>query len=88
MCFGPSKAEKKAAAEARIAADEKKQEEINEKAKKKKEDIVVAIKESNTGCKGTGRGGSSSTSTKSSYGRESLMMAAGQGSQGFLGRYG
>ena len=43
MCFGPSRAEKQAAADQRIAADSKKQEEIDKKANKKKEDIADAI---------------------------------------------
>jgi len=87
MCFGPSRAEKEAAAQQRIAADAKKQEEIQKKANKKKEDIADAITASQAGSKkGTGKGGSSSTSTKSQYGRESLFMADA-GAQGFLGRY-
>ena len=43
MCFGPSRAEKEAAAQQRIAADAKKQEEIQKKANKKKEDLVMAF---------------------------------------------
>ena len=55
MCFGPSRAEKEAAAQQRIAADQKKQEEIQKKAQKKKEDIADAITASQTKGKGTGK---------------------------------
>jgi len=84
MCFGPSKAEKEAAARQRLAAEEKKQQEIQAKAAAKKEDITEAVTKSEIS--GKGKGGSASTSTKSKYGRESLFMSRG-GGQGFLGRY-
>ena len=43
MCFGPSKAEKRAAAEQRAEAEEAKQEAIQEKATQKREDISQAL---------------------------------------------
>lgn len=74
MCFGPSKAEKKAAAEQRVEAEQAKQEAIQEKAEKKREDISDALtKRTQTKY---GRGGS---------GRRSLMRSGGGG---FLGRFG
>ena len=77
MCFGggPTKEEKKAAAEQRVEADAVKSEEIQKKAEKKREDITEAI-ESRTERRGGMRGGA---------GRRSLMRAGGQG---FLGRFG
>lgn len=74
MCFGPSKAEKKAAAEQRVEAEEVKQEAIQEKAEKKREDISDALtKRVQTKY---GRGGA---------GRRSLIRSGGGG---FLGRFG
>lgn len=43
MCFGPSKAEKKAAAEQKVAVEEVKQEEVQERAEKKREDVSDAL---------------------------------------------
>ena len=43
MCFGPSKAEKKAAAEQRVAAETAKQKEIQDRAESKREDISDAL---------------------------------------------
>ena len=74
MCFGPSKAEKEAAAEQRLAADQAKQEEARKRAVQKREDISEAI--------------SSRTQRKygrSGKGRRSLMQSATGG--GFLGRF-
>jgi hypothetical protein len=73
MCFGPSKAEKQAAAESREEADIAKREEIETRAKAKREDITEAI-EDRTERRGM-RGGA---------GRRSLFRAAGGG---FLGRF-
>lgn len=74
MCFGPSTAEKEAAAEQREAADIAKREEIEKRAAQKREDISEAIS-SRTEGRGM-RGGS---------GRRSLFRTGGAG---FLGRFG
>jgi hypothetical protein len=84
MCFGPSKAEKQAAAASqqqqadaaaaqRAAADAAAQAEAEARAKKKQEDINAAI-DSNTAREGMTGGA----------GRRSLFSAGGQG---FLGRF-
>ena len=84
MCFGPSKAEKQAAAEAqqaqidaadaqRAAADAAAQAEAENRAKKKQEDIDAAIS-GKTAREGMAGGA----------GRRSLFSAGGQG---FLGRF-
>tara|TARA_Y100000385_G_scaffold66886_1_gene66602 strand:+ start:219 stop:455 length:237 start_codon:yes stop_codon:yes gene_type:complete len=77
MCGGPSKSEKRAAAQAaadaRIAAEDRKRKEIEERAEKKREDIGEAV-DSRTDERGMS-GGS---------GRRSLFQASGGG---FLGRY-
>jgi len=73
MCFGPSRAEKRAAAEQRVQADVAQQEAAQEKAKKKREDISEALtKRAQTKYS---RGGA---------GRRSLMRSGGGG---FLGRF-
>lgn len=74
MCGGPSSAEKRAAAEARVAAEEAKQQAIQEKASQKREDISDALS-SRTERKGT-RGG---------VGRRSLFSAST--GAGFTGRF-
>lgn len=74
MCFGPSSAEKAAAASQREAAEDAKQEEIRERAEEKRGDISDALSSRTVG-KGK-RGG---------VGRRSLFSA---GSSGFLGRFG
>jgi hypothetical protein len=74
MCFGPSKEEKKAAAEQRVEADAAEQKVKEVSATQKREDIQEAI-ESSTERRGGMRGGA---------GRRSLMRAGGQG---FLGRF-
>ena len=74
MCFGPSKAEKEAAAEQRLAADQAKQEEARKRAVQKREDISQAI--SSRAQRKYGRSGK---------GRRSLMQSATGG--GFLGRF-
>lgn len=73
MCFGPSAAERQAAAESREEADRAKRAEIETRAETKREDITEAI-EGRTERRGM-RGGS---------GRRSLFRAAGGG---FLGRF-
>mgnify|MGYP003625664016 FL=1 len=73
MCFGPSSAEKAAAASQREAAEDAKQEEIVERAENKREDISDALSARTVG-KGK-RGG---------VGRRSLFSS---GSSGFLGRF-
>lgn len=84
MCFGPSKAEKQAAAAAqqtqadlaaaqRAAADEAAQAEAEARAKKKAEDVNAAI-EGKTAREGMAGGA----------GRRSLFSG---GAQGFLGRF-
>lgn len=74
MCFGPSKAEKKAAVETREEADVIKREEVEDRAEQKKEDITEAV-EKRVERRGM-RGGA---------GRRSLFRASGSG---FLGRFG
>lgn len=75
MCFGggPSKSEKKAAAEQQVEADIAKREEIEKRAEQKREDISQAL-EARTERRGM-RGGA---------GRRSLFRAGGGG---FLGRF-
>lgn len=74
MCFGPSKAEKKAAADQREVADEAEREEVEERAEDKRDDISDALsaRKIRTGK----RGGA---------GRRSLFRSGGGG---FLGRFG
>ena len=43
MCFGPSRAEKEAAAERRVEADIAKREEVEKRASQKREDISEAL---------------------------------------------
>lgn len=74
MCFGPSKAEKKAAAEQRIQAEEARNEAARQRAEQKREDISDALSAS-VQRQGGMRGGT---------GRRSLFRA---GSSGFLGRF-
>jgi len=74
MCFGPSKAERQAAAEQRAEAEAAKQEAIKEKAEQKREDISDALTQ--RAQSRYGRGG---------RGRRSLFRAGGSG---FLGRFG
>ena len=74
MCFGPSKAEKRAAAEQRAEAEEAKQEAIQEKAEQKREDISQALTQRTKSRYG-----------RSGRGRRSLFRAGGSG---FLGRFG
>lgn len=74
MCFGPSKAEKRAAAEQRELAAEAKREEIEKRAGEKREDIQDAL--SNRTVRAGKRGGK---------GRRSLFSSGGGG---FLGRFG
>ena len=52
MCFGPSRAEKEAAAEQRVEADIAKREEVEKRAVQKREDISTALE---TRRKGSGR---------------------------------
>ena len=73
MCFGPSKSEKRAAAEQQVEADIAKREEIEKRAEQKREDISQAL-EARTQRRGM-RGGA---------GRRSLFRAGGGG---FLGRF-
>lgn len=73
MCFGPSRAEKEAAAEQRVEADVAKREEVEKRAVQKREDIGAAL-EASTQRRGM-RGGA---------GRRSLFRAGGAG---FLGRF-
>lgn len=74
MCFGPSKAEKDAAAAQREQADQQLAAERKATAKKKQEDVLAAIS-SKTAGQAKGRGG---------YGRRSLFTG---GASGFLGRF-
>ncbi len=74
MCFGPSKAEKEAAAQQREQADQQLAAERKETAKNKQEDILAAISNKTAG-QAKGRGG---------YGRRSLFTG---GASGFLGRF-
>ena len=74
MCFGPSKAEKQAAADQRELAEDAKREEIEERAGEKREDIQDAL--SGRAVRSGKRGGS---------GRRSLFTSSGGG---FLGRFG
>ena len=73
MCFGPSSAEKQAAAEQRAEAEQAKRAAIEGRAEQKREDITAALegREERRGM----RGGS---------GRRSLFRASGGG---FLGRF-
>lgn len=73
MCFGPSSAEKQAAAKSREEADVAKRAEVEARAEQKRSDITEAI-EGRTERRGM-RGGT---------GRRSLFRAAGGG---FLGRF-
>ena len=73
MCFGPSSAEKKAAAEQRAEAEQAKRAAIEGRAEQKREDITEAL-EGRVERRGM-RGGS---------GRRSLFRASGGG---FLGRF-
>lgn len=73
MCFGPSSAEKAAAASQREAAEDAKQKEIRGRAEEKREDISDALSSRTVG-KGK-RGG---------VGRRSLFSTS---SSGFLGRF-
>jgi septal ring factor EnvC (AmiA/AmiB activator) len=75
MCFGPSAAEKQAAAAQRAAAEAAKQEEIRAKAEAKRADISQAVSGSNiqTGSSGGG------------FGRRSLFSSGS--ASGFLGRF-
>lgn len=75
MCFGPSSAEKKAAAEQRVAAETAKQEEIQDRAESKREDISDALS-ARMQRKGMRSGG---------MGRRSLY--SGSTGAGFLGRF-
>lgn len=75
MCFGPSKAEKKAAAEQRVEAEAVKQEQIQERAEAKREDISEALSR-RTKRLGTRSGG---------RGRRSLYSAST--GAGFLSRF-
>lgn len=74
MCGGPSAAEKKAAAEQRLAAEQAKQQAIQEKAGQKREDISDALS-ARSQRKGT-RGG---------VGRRSLFSS--NTGAGFVGRF-
>lgn len=74
MCFGPSKAEKQAAADQRELAADAKREEIEKRAGEKREDIQDAL--SGRTVRAGKRGGS---------GRRSLFTSGGGG---FLGRFG
>jgi len=75
MCFGggPSKAEKRAAAQRRVEADIAQREEAEKRAKQKREDISDAL-QARTQRRGM-RGGA---------GRRSLFRSGGSG---FLGRF-
>ena len=73
MCFGPSRAQKEAAAEQRVEADIAQREEVEKRAEQKREDIGAAL-EASTQRRGM-RGGA---------GRRSLFRAGGAG---FLGRF-
>ena len=75
MCIGPSKAEKKAAAEQRAEAEAAKQQEIQERAETKREDISEALSR-RTLRKGMKTGG---------VGRRSLYSAPT--GAGFLSRF-
>ena len=76
MCFGPSSAEKQAAADARVEADTQKRQEIEKVAEKKRADITEAI---DTTAERQGRRG-----MRAGQGRRSLFRSA---SAGFLGRF-
>jgi len=73
MCFGPSSAEKRAAAEQRKEADIAKREAIEERAGQKREDISEAIE-----------GRSERRGMRGGVGRRSLFRTGGAG---FLGRF-
>ena len=75
MCFpsGPSREEKQAAADQRVAAEQAKREEVEKRAESKREDISEALS-ARTQQRGM-RGG---------RGRRSLFRAGGAG---FLGRF-
>jgi len=74
MCFGPSKAEKEAAAEQREQADQQLAAERKKTAEQKQKDIIAALSRKTAG-QAKGRGG---------YGRRSLFSG---GASGFLGRF-
>ena len=75
MCFGPSGAEKAAAAEQQRAAQEQKKREIEERSRQKREDITEAVE-----------GRATSRGRSGSVGRRSLFTAPGGGG-GFTGRF-
>lgn len=77
MCFGPSKAEKEAAAEQRQQAEAQLMQERKETAQQKQGDILAAL-DRRTVSQTRGRG---------KYGRRSLFRSAA-GASGFLGRFG
>lgn len=58
MCFGPSKAEKEAAAEQRVEAELAKQEQVVDRAEDKREDITDALsaRSQRKGMRGGGKG--------------------------------
>jgi hypothetical protein len=75
MCFGPSSAEKKAAAEQRAETELAKQEQVKDRAESKREDITDALS-ARSERQGTRGGGS---------GRRSLY--SGSTGAGFLSRF-
>ncbi len=75
MCFGPSRAEKQAAALQQQAAQEQKRREIEERSRQKREEISEAVE-----ARATSRRGSGGT------GRRSLFSGP-SGSAGFIGRF-
>lgn len=74
MCFGPSKAEREAAAAQRDQAEEQLAVERKKTAQQKQQDIMAAMSRKTAG-QAKGRGG---------YGRRSLFTG---GASGFLGRF-
>jgi hypothetical protein len=76
MCFGPSNAEKQAAADARTEAEQVKRAEIEGKAVRKRDTIFDAL---------TGREGVSSLS--GGTGRRSLLSAGGSAGRGYASRF-
>ena len=73
MCFGPSAAEKQAAAEQRKEADIAKREEAEKRAVQKREDIMEALE-----------GTMAQRGMRGGKGRRSLFRAGGGG---FMGRF-
>lgn len=75
MCFGPTKAEREAAAQQRAEAEEAQRQAASERAQTKQESLMAAL--SGSQVRRLGGGGK---------GRRSLFQST-QGAAGFLGRF-